>query len=376
MKIQLYLLLSIAMITSCVSAPKLNPIPALNGKSHKTEGETDHKIYPKAVGKVPIVLLFVDFPDAHAEKETPEDVFKILTGNGDMQKWLKEQSYGKFSFDFTLTKGWKRMPKNSNQYESRTTNGHRDYLEAAAALYDKVDFSKFKSIIVIPPRTSKSGGSAAFASGGKGAIKIKDIRIPVGVTFGTSIYRQRFTLFVHEAFHTLGLPDLYSTKTQKHTVGPWDLMCDIYHSKNFMGWHRHKLKWLDADRKHYVPDFKFKGTLTPLAAKKGISMLVLPLNDKKSPSKVAVIELAVPLWARDNTYHGSGVLIYTVDAKIGSGHDPVVLVPKGESKNGNKGTYFDAPWQVKDTVDVKELPFTVKIISTKDKNYTIQISPK
>jgi M6 family metalloprotease-like protein len=50
----------------------------------------------------------------------------------------------------------------------------------------------------------------------------------------------------------MGLPDLYTyggVAGPKNPAGPWDIMSEAGSSTGFLGWHRHKLKWLDADRK-------------------------------------------------------------------------------------------------------------------------------
>jgi hypothetical protein len=53
----------------------------------------------------------------------------------------------------------------------------------------------------------------------------------------------------------MGLPDLYSygdAKGPKNPASVWGIMSSAGKASGFLGWHRHKLNWLDADRKTYV----------------------------------------------------------------------------------------------------------------------------
>ena len=96
----------------------------------------------------------------------------------------------------------------------------------------------------------------------------------------------------------------------------------------FFGWHRHKLKWLDADRKAYLTKSGNSLELTPLSASSGVSMVVVPVDDPARPSKVFVIEVAQPLQPKKGMEHkAEGMLVYSVDATLASGQNPVVVYP-------------------------------------------------
>jgi len=80
---------------STKAGSNLKPIPALNtkGQRFKTLGATDYKMYPKALGELSAILVFVDFPE-HKGKEPTADVAKRYTGDGAALKWFERQSYG------------------------------------------------------------------------------------------------------------------------------------------------------------------------------------------------------------------------------------------------------------------------------------------
>jgi hypothetical protein len=80
----------------------------------------------------------------------------------------------------------------------------------------------------------------------------------------------------------------------------------------------------------------FEATLTPFSEGEALAMVVVPVDDEKSPSKVFVVELALPIRQsgkelnKDKPYD-EGVIIYSVDATVPTGVRPLVFYPK--SKN-------------------------------------------
>ena len=85
----------------------------------------------------------------------------------------------------------------------------------------------------------------------------------------------------------MGLPDIYTygNLKPKNPAGKWDLMSGAGSAAGFIGWQRHKLDWMDADRKTYLSEGKHTLELTPLDAKEGISMIVVPVTNPDQPSR-------------------------------------------------------------------------------------------
>jgi hypothetical protein len=164
---------------------------------------------------------------------------------------------------------------------------------------------------------------------------------------------------VHELGHVMGLPDLYPHKpeerggtcrpadTGENLVGYWDLMSDVDHGEHFLGWHRHKNGWLPPTRSTYIDraTTRRRVTLHPLSGSDGLSMVVVPWDDVRSPRKVLVVEAAEPL---QDLPQAQGVLIYSVDSGIDGGHSPVAVHPR-------EGYGLDdAPHRLGNVADIKD----------------------
>ena len=83
-------------------------------------------------------------------------------------------------------------------------------------------------------------------------------------------------------------------------------------------------------------------------------MVVLPIDDPQCPSKVFVIELAQPMKGATNGVGCEGVLVYSVNSMIPTGHSPVVLYPKTVSNSPELGYLYEAPYGMNDSVSFIE----------------------
>ena len=236
-------------------------------------------------------------------------------------------------------------------------NGHRAYIEAAAKLFkDDVRFDDFDFVYVVAPQAAALPLSPAFTVfRSQGAQLGGGREITLAVTFGRDSYDNTFINLVHETGHLFGLPDLYPGGgfAEDSLAGCWCLMSDIFRASGFIGWHRHKCGWLAEDRKRYLPQTGgTRETLTPLQEREGVSMVVIPADDAGRPSKVWVVEIAQPVFAKSGTEQSGieGVLLYRVDATIESGKTPLVIVPKIRSNSPKFGNLFEAPFQPGDTI--------------------------
>ena len=265
------------------------------------------------------------------------------------------------SFEIEHVDGWRRLSKSHKEYSSKTTEAHRDLFVEIFSLYPEVDFLAYDHIMVNMPRI----GNTAFGEREEIAIPYKGEKIKVALNISSaSPY-----VLAHETAHCMGLPDLYSygdAEGPKNPTGPWDIMSAAGRAGGFLGWHRHKLQWLDADRKTYVIEGKHTFTLTPLNGASGISMITVPVDDPDTPSKVFVIELAQPFRVLGKVGTATGVLIYSVDAKLASGQNSVVVYPKGDILN--------APFQIGDQFAHKDAPVSVKVLKkNEDGSYDIEV---
>ncbi len=225
-----------------------DPIPSLNAKGdvYKSEGETDPLIYDSAVDHKKVIMVYLDFSDMKMSVDTQERGRKVLGERGFEELFIK-QSYGKLSFTIEHIHGWRRLSKEVANYSSKTTDSHRALFVEIFKTYPDTDFREYDYIVANMPRI----GNTAFGERDDIAIPYRGEKLNVAMNISSPSH---FVL-AHEVGHLMGLPDLYTyggVKGPKNPTGPWDIMSSAGQSTGFLGWHRHKLKWLDADRKAYL----------------------------------------------------------------------------------------------------------------------------
>ena len=367
--------------------PGTVPIPALDPKTagQQNEGPTDFTRFARPQGVVKAVMIFMDFPDAQAAASAAATADRLL-GGGQAQQLYRDQSYGQLTLDVTVRSdlGWRRLPKPSTSYDLTDFDSQQSYISAAAALFHpaEIKFSDYQMVFVVAADTPSSGfqvspgftplvGSEATSPSGK---------IRLAVTLGHDSYSNRYINLVHEIGHLFGLPDLYvaGQSVEQSEVGCWDIMCDIFHSVSFLGWHRHKNGWLPAARATYLNEStpERHATLSPLSGPCGLSLIVLPVDDVNRPSKVFVIELAQPVLGSNNQYWGDGVLVYTVDASIDTGNSPVVIIPSQVSDSDDYGHLYQAPYGVGDVAHPPgsgSVSLEVEVLQKVGSSYNIKI---
>lgn len=323
------------------------------------EGCTDFTFYARPVGTVRAVMIFVDFPDAPAGTVSPDDQAAHLLGNGRAQQLFHDQSYGVCTLivDTLSQFGWRRLAQPSSAYNCHDFTSHRQYITDAAALFaGEIDFSHYQFVLIVAPPAAVFPDSPAFnAAPGQGAASASG-EIRLAVTFGQDSNRNSYINLVHEVSHLIGLPDLYAYGagvTTSH-AGCWDIMSDIFHCTTFLGWHRHKNGWLDTSRSLYLSESSQERyiTLSPLSSRYGISMIVLPIDDPTHPSRIFVMEVAQPMEGETRGPRREGVLLYTVDSTVPTGHSPVVVQPKIVSSSPEQGNFYEAPYGVGESASI------------------------
>ena len=83
-------------------------------------------------------------------------------------------------------------------------------------------------------------------------------------------------------------------------------------------------------------------------------MITIPVDDPVKPSKVFVVEISQPIRSKGKVQDSVGVLVYSVDAKLASGQNPVVVYPKTD--------LLKAPFQPVDRFDHKAAPMSMKVL--------------
>jgi M6 family metalloprotease-like protein len=335
-------------------------------------------------------LVFVDFPDT-STKKNPTALAKKLTNGEKASKWFQKQSFGKMTMDFVIPVAeWRTMSKSVKSYHCNTGDSHRDFIQEALNLFPKTDFTKYDYVVVIPANTKRHNiGTACYShyKVDEDNIKTKHGSVNLAITFGDCDFNSlTYYTLIHELGHCLSLPDTYDVSirdlSHRAVAGAWDLMCDTGCGVNYLGWHRHHLGWLANNRKHFMKDKKVLETvLTPLSEEKGLSMIAIPVNDAKNPSKVFVVELALPIRQtgkdlQPGKNYGEGLLVYSVDSRIQTGRRPLVVYPKSTEYSKVYSYTYKAPFLVGDTFEHKDAPMKVEVIGQEGKNYKIRIIKK
>jgi M6 family metalloprotease-like protein len=294
--------------------------------SHLNEAPNTAEFYQKATGTVRAIMVFVQFPDCAGTKPT-RDVAAHVTG--DARNWYMKESYGRLSFTVTPCGEWRLMPEKATAYEqiARDGNAHRDYISTALRLFapDEINFGDYDIAYVVAAETPENvlPNSPTLSAGID--VPTNNGTVRHAVTFGRDCYTRTFNVLLHETGHLMGLPDLYTFgKTYPDLIQPagaWDIMCHLDGGKHYLGWHKYKLGWLDESQLLYVKSGEVSVTLHDFGSPYGIKLIVLPAE---SASKVYVVEVAQPL-SSEPELCCHGILVYTVDASLATGGDPVKL---------------------------------------------------
>ncbi|HSU17466.1 hypothetical protein [Longimicrobium sp.] len=370
-------------------------IPPLSSRGLRVfgEGPTDFGMYLQPVGTIKAVMVFVGHPDAPG-KDDPGEVADRLLGGGQAQRLFFNQSQGKLALQVEVKSelGWRQLAKPSDQYGKLVNGGvdfvsfdlHREYISDAAALFAKseVKFSEFQVVMIVSPREAKFSVSPAFIADKGHAAQTPSGTIRHAVTFGRDSYKNRFINLVHEVGHLFGLPDQYpfgaAAPADQSDAGCWSIMSDIFRANGFLAWDRRKNGWLDTSQMRYVSQpTREVVRLAPATGGDGLQMLVLPVDDPASPSKVLVVEVAQPGVDDKLQPSGSeGVLVYEVDGTVDSGHSPVKVVPREAGFDSRFGNLFRAPFQVNDDVplDRGNAAISLRVLGKTGESYDVEVT--
>jgi M6 family metalloprotease-like protein len=274
----------------------------------------------------------VEFPDCAGAGPT-RDVAAHITG--DALNWYKKESYGRLSFAVTPYGDWRMMPEKATAYEqiARDGNAHRDYISTALRLFspDEINFGDYDIAYVVAAETPADvlPNSPTLSAGID--VPTNNGTVRHAVTFGRDCYTRTFNVLLHETGHLMGLPDLYTFGKNYpdliQPAGAWDIMCHLDGGKHYLGWHKYKLGWLDESQLLYVKSGEVAVKLHEFESPYGIKLIVLPAETE---SKVCVVEVGQPLSTEPESCC-QGILVYTVDASVATGANPVNLASGPEA---------------------------------------------
>jgi len=337
-----------------------------------------------SVGTIRALIIPVSFTDLTSER-VPAELFKT-TAEG-VRDFYFSQSYGALTFDFSITPNWVEMPVSLQRYGSSQPDGLgwkvRDLLGDVLRLTaDQITYGDYDVVYVLPPetvaRTQFGSGpalpgihrttSGVFTSAAAGGW---DMFYNNNGPGGNGVSGGDWKWMAHETGHLFGLYD-EDLEHKSQSLGEWGIMAASWsnYAIELGAWDRYLQGWLKEPQIacRQMASLSTAGetiTLDPLVGvSTGLKSIMIPL----SSSKMLVIEsrkamgFDVPL--------SSGILVYTVDMKVGQLGGGYVVVPRiGFS---DREYFRDAPLRAGDSVTVGGV--TIAVLSIGEGGDVVKIS--
>lgn len=330
-----------AIATTVVAAPAHatgpgGPCALPRSQAHHSEGlDTWNQDYPRPVGRLDAVMVFLSFPDSKPFVTPDRLAADHFPGTS---RFFERASYGRFTLRVHPLKKWFRMPRPSGDYHiQRDWDGEQRsaYLRDAIAAVDKeVDFRRYNLVYLVADPDAPGVDSDAT--------KVVNLEEPISVD-GTEL-RRVVTVFehhppdrnvlAHETGHVLDLPDLYHRPTDGKGdwdthVGDWDIMGSQFGlASEPFGWHKWKLGWLAPRQVDCV-----SGPGTTVHTVQPLESPMRPGPDARTRMVVVRtgVTSAIVVEARSATGNDSatcteGVLVYRVRSDTASGGGPIQVL--------------------------------------------------
>ena len=315
-------------------------------------------------GRVRVLMLPVDFPDAVATSTPGSDMLPITRAIGDVFATL---SGGALTFDFATLPAYLRVSRNASSWGMGAYGSGRGdtyVADIVRELDPQVDFAGVDVVVVMAPPTI-SGNQVAYSPAmpypASAPLVTSEKSIFSATMVGADAWRDPMTI-VHEFGHLIGWQDLYTLtipsgapyEDYHQYVGKWDFMGYAW-TKGLFGWHRFLQGWLeDAEVLCVVSAGEYSATLAPIGASTKTSELLLLCG---ASGKLVGIEVRRPS-AMDAfvTTATQGVLVYTIDASGVTGQGPLRVQGLSLTRNDYFAT---APLKPSQTIVVDGWTITV-----------------
>ena len=326
------------------------------------------------VGTSRQLVLYVDFPDAPAERPVGDETALF----DPVDDFYAAVSHGRLDVRVDHEERWLRMSRPSGEYGIERGLGfdvHYRYVKEAVDLADPlVDFGPYESVHVVPsPGSDGITVSAALA----GPVSADEGVMRVSATYDrSSIARDGSRIAIHETGHLFGLKDLYpygSDVASDRFVGSFDVMgISGGQAPGTFGFHRRGLGWTDPGDVACVTDAGTTAVeLRPLSSDSGPRLAVVPTG----PFEVVAVEYRTAEGV-DEGLCRAGVLVYEVDERLpnGAGSVSVVDPTPGDTRGVCVFPKDDAALQPGDALAVPGTGVTVRVAAADAGSARIEIA--
>ncbi|MCY3650595.1 MAG: hypothetical protein F4Z00_04025 [Acidimicrobiaceae bacterium] len=343
-----------------------------------------------SIGTMRVAVLFMDFPDVRASYTTQDEA---ALGLPYAEAYLEAASYGRLDVEFVPRHGWLRAERSFEDYLQQYAIGESRVAPSAEAIRladPSFDFTGIHAVMTVLPSSRFQAGNHTF---GLERTDEKAIRLMAEVNTAPLDEPRDPSpwgpVAAHELAHSLGLSDLYPYDASRHeqpeapkgriwvhsefglmglntafVAHPEDRRIEItgrrpsgrqltghafrLEAAEMLAWSRWQLGWLDASQVLCLSGDRSRVMLSPVAAPGDAAvMAAVPL----SSTEVLVVEVRVKVGydaEEERTLPDGavimvprlaveGVLVYTVDASLGSGQLPLVIA--GDAGNGQVDDY-------------------------------------
>jgi M6 family metalloprotease-like protein len=315
------------------AAPVLPDDCAIAGPEGFSEGPTGGE-FIRPTGQKKATMIMVDFEDVPAAGPAAERA-AFFAGYGG--RYLDLSSYGRYQLELEPTREWVRMPEPWSSYgigRGISSEVMRAYVQDAvdAAVARGADFSGTDFVYVVAddnvparPTVSQANTFHGLRAGDHG---LRAAALVFGRAGDSAIWQRGN--FVHEANHLYGLPDLYNVNrgASVEFAGGWDTM-SMAGISDLIGWHKWKFGWIQDDQVACVTNGTSTHALKPIGSPDGANLAVV-----KTSEHSAIVAEARTRTGLDSSICSEGVLLYTVNSSIPTGHGPVRVV---DAEPGSRG---------------------------------------